>query len=283
MNYGGKYARNLLPKKVRDCLFNSFPSGTLVHTKSGLRKIEDIEIGQLVLSFNENIGENEYQPVTHLIQSEDVHHLVSVVLESGEVFEATHEHPFYVNGIWVPAEKLKQGSEISFLGGVSKIASVATYTKRSKVFNLSVDKIHTFYVGEKGVLVHNQNITCIPFKLKVKGKLPRNTPRFPAAPDWAVKGPHFTISTNKGPVELFFKVDATGRPVYTHVLGGGTASAVKAAMKEADELFRNKAFRAHVANKAYNGWEISMQTSKGIKNPKSDVIFETVTNLMKGL
>lgn len=98
-----------------------------------------------------------------------------------------------------------------------------------------------------------------------------------------MKGPHFTIATKKGPVELFFKVDATGKPVYTDVLGGSSSSAIKEAMKLADRLFENKAFRAHVANKAYNGWEISMQTSKGLKNPKTDLIFQTVTNLMRGL
>ncbi len=283
LNAGGKYAKFLLPKKVRDCLFNSFPAETLIHTDSGAKSIEDIEIGQLVLSYNEVTGDKEYQPVTHLIQSEKEHVFISITLENGVFFNTTDEHPFYVGEAWVPAKNLKENDKVVLLDKVLKVVSVTAHSKVSKVYNLSVDKNHTFYVGEQGVLAHNQNIQCIPFKLKLKGKLPKNTPKFPAAPDWAVKGPHFTIATKKGPVELFFKVDATGKPIYTGVLGGSSSGAVKEAMKLADELFESNAFRAHVANKAYNGWEIAMQTSKGIKNPKTDLIFETVINLMRGL
>jgi hypothetical protein len=40
-----------------------FVAGTLVHTKDGLKKIEDIKEGDEVLSYNEQTEQNEYQPV----------------------------------------------------------------------------------------------------------------------------------------------------------------------------------------------------------------------------
>jgi len=70
----------MLPKGTQDslrdsfdgvrCFFNSFPAGTLVHTEGGLIPIEEIEIGDKVLSFDQESGETSYQEVTHLIRGD---------------------------------------------------------------------------------------------------------------------------------------------------------------------------------------------------------------------
>ena len=40
-----------------------FVAGTLIHTKDGLKAIEDIQIGDLVLSKDDQTGEVAYKPV----------------------------------------------------------------------------------------------------------------------------------------------------------------------------------------------------------------------------
>ena len=54
-----------LPEKIRMCLGNGcFIEGILVTTKSGLKPIEEIKIGDYVLSRNEETREDSYKKVT---------------------------------------------------------------------------------------------------------------------------------------------------------------------------------------------------------------------------
>ncbi|WP_420594231.1 polymorphic toxin-type HINT domain-containing protein [Deinococcus sp.] len=84
----------------------------------------------------------------------------------------TPEHPFYVtqpsgtqpkpvghedlNEHWVGAGRLSIGDKIKQADGtVGVVANVVTVQQTQQMFNLTVDEAHTFYVGEKGWLVHN--------------------------------------------------------------------------------------------------------------------------------
>lgn len=84
-----------------------FVAGTLVHTKEGLKPIEQIQVGDLVLSRHES-GEGElcYQPVTRTFQYEDreLYFVAWQVLEgdTGKLTEVqgymvvTGAHPIWV-------------------------------------------------------------------------------------------------------------------------------------------------------------------------------------------
>lgn len=61
-----------------------FVAGTLVHTKDGLRSIEEIKVGDYVLSKPENGGELAYKRVTK-----------TFVRENAEVWGVTYEDHFY--------------------------------------------------------------------------------------------------------------------------------------------------------------------------------------------
>lgn len=74
-----------------------------------------------------------------------------------EIIHTTAGHPFYVKDRgWVPAMYLGSGDTLSSLSGeLSTTVEVINTGRRETVYNLSVADAHTYFVGERGVLVHN--------------------------------------------------------------------------------------------------------------------------------
>ena len=138
---------------------NSFEAGTIVHSEFGSKKIQDLQIGDKVWAYNEATGEKSLQKIVHLIRGEGDKEVVDITLTSGEVIHSTGEHPFFVLGHlndWVDANKLQKNNELFGIdGSIYKVKSINTYTKNTKVYNLTIDNDHTYYVGEDGVLSHN--------------------------------------------------------------------------------------------------------------------------------
>ena len=87
----------------------SFVAGTLVHTKEGLRPIEEINVGDYVLSKPENGGELAYKRVTKSFVRENSELFgMEFAVDIGNGYEnqvslvTTAEHPF-----WVPTMRVK--------------------------------------------------------------------------------------------------------------------------------------------------------------------------------
>ena len=98
-----------LPEKIGMCLGNGcFIAGTLVTTRSGLRPIEEIEIGDYVLSRNEETRENSYKKVTDtLVRS--IQEICTIKFQNGKI-KSTTGHLFMVkNKWWKAALELKAG------------------------------------------------------------------------------------------------------------------------------------------------------------------------------
>jgi RHS repeat-associated protein len=138
---------------------SSFIAGTLVHTERGLVPIEDIGIGDLVLSYDEKTRQNQYNEVINLIQGEHKYDIVTLTLENGNIIEATAEHPFYINGKgWNPASSLKVGQVLQLHNGVTIIINeIDTSIRFAKVYNLTVANTHNYFVSQSGVFVHNSS------------------------------------------------------------------------------------------------------------------------------
>ena len=170
---GGKPARTALDP----C--NSFLASTPVRTMAGLVAIGSLTVGTSVLAFNEQTGKNEYDPITAVHRNMDAA-ITYLTLNDGktnqpEAITTTPEHPFYVtqpsgtqpkpighedlNEHWVGAGHLQIGDKIREAdGSVGTVANVVTVQQTQEMFNLTVETAHTFYVGEKGWLVHNCDI-----------------------------------------------------------------------------------------------------------------------------
>lgn len=178
--FGKKFASKF---KALGCGKNSFIAGTIVQTDTGFKAIEDISIGDMVLTYSETSGRQEYQEVVHLIRGEKEYELVNLELSNGENIESTAKHLYFVDDNWVEAKNLKVGSKLtdSDFQNELTVVEITVVKRTTNVYNLTVNLNHNYYVGNVGVLVHNDNLFCtgkitayFP-KVKISG-LVRNRP-----------------------------------------------------------------------------------------------------------
>jgi RHS repeat-associated protein len=142
----------------------SFSEDTPVATQDGEKPIGEIKVGEKVLAYDESTQSTGYYPVTDKFAHTD-QNLVTLVID-GEIVETTIEHPFYtIEKGWIPAGNLWIGAHILRSDGLSGIIEkISLKHSEQKMFNLTVDQAHTFFVGDGKWLVHN---TC-PIKLPAR-------------------------------------------------------------------------------------------------------------------
>ena len=147
-----------LPEKIGMCLGNGcFIAGTLVTTRSGLKPIEEIVIGDYVLSRNEETGEDSYKKVIDtLVRS--TQEICTIELENGNI-KSTIGHLFMVKDKWWKAVvELVAGDVLVTSDGEDQIVkSIKVEAKGYPVitYNLTVEDNHTFFVSNEKVLTHN--------------------------------------------------------------------------------------------------------------------------------
>jgi hypothetical protein len=133
-----------------------FAAGTPVVTTDGTRAIEDLLIGDQVLTQNTTTGALSFQPVLAIH-----HNPPSGTLKlgiSGETLVATGIHRFWKAGAgWTMARDLKPGDIIRTVGGSARLESVDTDAIQP-VFNLDVAQNRNFFVGKHRCLVYDFSI-----------------------------------------------------------------------------------------------------------------------------
>nr|RNJ64602.1 MAG: hypothetical protein EDM05_35700 [Leptolyngbya sp. IPPAS B-1204]RNJ64662.1 MAG: hypothetical protein EDM05_35315 [Leptolyngbya sp. IPPAS B-1204] len=90
---------------------------------------------------------------------------VAVVLDiqvGEETITCTPEHPFWVPGQGgVQAGELQLGDAlISSTGVICEVKNTQAKQERTRVYNIKVEELHTYFVTTLGILVHNAN--CDP-------------------------------------------------------------------------------------------------------------------------
>lgn len=150
-----------------------FSAGTLVSTKEGLKAIEQVRVGELLLTFpddsapsNHQIQPHEYlySRVTKVLTTSDVP--VSKVIVSGEAqdtFLVTPNHLIYrERGYkdkdvgWVPFSSLEAGEAlVNCAFGNLLVSRNYEPELNADVFNFELDAYYTYYVGENALWVHS--------------------------------------------------------------------------------------------------------------------------------
>ena len=144
-----------LPEKIRVCLGNGcFIAGTLVTTRSGLKPIEEIVIGDYVLSRNEETREDSYKKVTDtLVRSTE--EICTIELETGKI-KSTTGHLFMVKDKWwKSAVELIVGDILVTSDGKEQVVKSIRIEEKGypvTTYNLTVEDNHTFFVGSEKIL-----------------------------------------------------------------------------------------------------------------------------------
>lgn len=143
---------------------NCFIAGTLVLTEDGYKPIEEIQIGDKVLAYNDETGEQEYKTVVHLFRGESKKWIGVTV--NGKEIVSTPGHKYFLPKTkeWVSAQDLKPSTKVLLSDG--KIVAVEAvrficYEQALVTYNFEVEDFHTYYVSN-GVLVHNKNCELTP-------------------------------------------------------------------------------------------------------------------------
>lgn len=90
-----------------------FVSNTKINTERGRINIQDLKVGDTVLSFNETTGLVENSTIIRIGSREvTVEDLIKIELEHGSFLVCTKDHPFYVKGRWKQAQSLLAYDEI---------------------------------------------------------------------------------------------------------------------------------------------------------------------------
>lgn len=138
-----------------------FEAGTPVKTAAGTVAIENIAVGDQVLSYDYVTGQQSYKTVTET-SVRQTNELVALTV-GGEQIVTTPRHPFYVvnddtyHG-YTAAEYLSEGDCILTAdGGYATITAIEReiFEEPISVYNFTVEDNHSYYVGENEVLAHN--------------------------------------------------------------------------------------------------------------------------------
>lgn len=143
-----------------------FLAGTLVRTEGGLKPIEEIVVGDRVLSRNEENGEQDYRSAVRLFRNR-TERIVSVTVfsaETGNAIQTIHctpGHPWFVHGEgWTFAAHLSAGNRLAGCSGQAlQVLTIEFRDLHAQTYNFEVEDWHTYFVGRHGTqpfaLVHN--------------------------------------------------------------------------------------------------------------------------------
>jgi tetratricopeptide (TPR) repeat protein len=162
-----------------------FGAGTLVRTLDGSSPIEKLRAGDLVLTEDPKTGELKYQPVVTAYHNPPN---ATLRIELGnETIVATGIHRFWKAGRgWIMARELKPGDTLRTLGGLAVVKSVEK-EQVQPVFNLQVADGESFFVGQAGILAHDNSVVN-----------PTPSP-FDAVPELAKSAAQRTAANHDGP------------------------------------------------------------------------------------
>lgn len=135
-----------------DCL----AKGTKISAVTGLVNIDEVKVGDMVLTQNTDTGELGYKPVLRSTVR-PASQLVMVHTDKDK-FECSGGHPFWVSGDgWVKARDLKAGMELHTYDGSVRISFVEE-TKIDVTYNIIVADFNTYFVGEAKAMSHDNSI-----------------------------------------------------------------------------------------------------------------------------
>jgi RHS repeat-associated protein len=144
---------------AESCDTNSFTAQTPVLLANGEKvAISMLKVGNYVEATDPTTGVSGPHRVLRVINDSGIKEMVNVTLADGESLQATAHHPFWdaTSDSFEYATDLHVGDQLQDADGTTiAVTGLQRFTAYEHVYNLTVQGIHTFYVGTDPVLVHN--------------------------------------------------------------------------------------------------------------------------------
>jgi hypothetical protein len=146
---------------IRTC----FAAGTPVYTLAGARPIDEIQVGDQLLSQDAATGALTFQPVVFVHRNPPGKTLRIKLSDGGSVVCSIYHRFWRANLGWAQARELHAGDALRQLGNTVRVESIGIdYVQ--PVYNLDVANSRTFFVGQSNVLVHDNTLPdhrLVPF------------------------------------------------------------------------------------------------------------------------
>jgi RHS repeat-associated protein len=219
----------------------SFTPTTLVATDHGEKQISKLSVGEKVWVYNPQTHKKELQPVTQLWVNHD-NDLIDVTLalksatkntaegadkiqrleadgtgqashvapeaNATETIHTTQKHPWLTTSGWVKAGDLHLGDQVLRLDNTTAIVTkLVVIPGAHDMYDLTVNQIHTFAVGENQYIVHN----CTNEEAVIANTIARSMSQ-----EFNVNGAKYTISAvfaedpATGDINLYTSLNAAG-------------------------------------------------------------------------
>ncbi len=133
-----------------------FGKGTMVQTSSGPQPIEDLQIGDLVLSQDVATGKLRYKPIV-LVHHNPPSPTYKIAMNGADLISSYFHRFWKVGHGWVMARDLQVGDTVRVLSGVAKITKIETAPVQP-VFNLDIADDSDFFAGPIAALVHDNTL-----------------------------------------------------------------------------------------------------------------------------
>jgi hypothetical protein len=132
----------------------SFTAGTPVWTPQGAPAIERLVAGDAVASRDAQTYADGQQTVDRTFARRAPGYYA--LQTEAETLHVTEEHPFWVQGRgWTPARELQVGDAVASATGDVLVLQTIPVDSPVDVFNFSVAKTESYFVGTSGLWVHN--------------------------------------------------------------------------------------------------------------------------------
>ena len=134
-----------------------FVAGTKVLTANGYKNIEDLKVGEYVYSYNMETKERELAQIKDTVVNYSTR--IYELYINDQIIEVSADHIFYVeNKGWIRVDEIELNDKVLTKNGLVPVKNIKIDNKEkyTKIFTISVDKNHNFFVTTDDVLVHNK-------------------------------------------------------------------------------------------------------------------------------
>ena len=135
--------------------YSCFQPGVKVWTEKGPAPIELVQVGDRVYSQDPQSGELALKLVLETTVGPPSAPLLRITIAGEDLFPTLGHDMWKVGGGWRMAKELAVGDRVHGVSGGLPVESLERLPPPQLVHNLIVDDFHTYFVGERGVLVHD--------------------------------------------------------------------------------------------------------------------------------
>lgn len=127
-------------------------AGTKIQTSTGLRSVEELKIGDQVVSMDVSSGEISLRPIVS-VGNRTASESYKLTTKNGDLIQATGGHNWWVLGKgWLRTRQLAVGQFLRTGGASQQIDKIEKIDGPITVYNMIVDQTHTYFVGKDRLL-----------------------------------------------------------------------------------------------------------------------------------